>query len=653
MKRLFYIAATAMAVLSACTKEDPIVEVGTEPESVSMPVFKATIEDHATKTTLGEGNKVNWENGDEVLMALGIEDDGASAVYIYEATPGVDASSATLSHKADVMVLDPNADKFVMAIYPASILSLGEGYIFPATQTYNGEDISFAPMFSMPSFLDPETPNNIVFKNGAALLKITVPHTQMANLTSITVSSDLVMNGEVCFDAGGYMYIGGNPDVTSENSKITLNIPSGIAIPEGESKTFYIAIPPMSENTQETQADHYGYLQIDVTDGTTTKRMRTTKAEGIQVERNKIYPINFSANYVVTAAWETALTLGRSFSGATSIEIQTGVNVSSYTEDATHKKLNAAGTLWEFLDGQVLRIQTSADKIIAPVNSSGLFRKYYKVESIANLNKLDMSGVTDMSSMFADCYELTSIALPVNTGSVADMNYMFYNCVKLQSITGIDNLNTGSVTNMYGMFKDCPALSALDVTHFDTQNVTNMSQMFNGCGSLSALDVTHFDTQNVSNMGGMFAFCSALTELDVTNFDTQNVTNMSYMFNDCQNLSALDVAYFNTSNVTDMSNMFAGCETLESLDITSFDTRSVENMQSMFFMCTNLTSLRIGENFSMSNVTNKWDMFQDCGSYAGSFCVYAVNNDDGDLENALSNGTGWDYWYMQFEPIWE
>ena len=29
MKRLFYIAAAAMAVLSACTKEDPIVEVGT------------------------------------------------------------------------------------------------------------------------------------------------------------------------------------------------------------------------------------------------------------------------------------------------------------------------------------------------------------------------------------------------------------------------------------------------------------------------------------------------------------------------------------------------------------------------------------------------------------------------------------------------
>ncbi len=298
-----------MAVLSACNKENPIVENGTEPESFNAPVFTASIEGPATKTTLGTGNKVNWENGDEVLVFFGTEDDGASAAYIYEATPGVDASSATLSKKADVMVLDPDADKFVMAIYPASILSLSEGYIFPATQTYNGEDISFAPMFSMSSFSDSETPNNIVFKNGAALLKITVPHNQMANLTSITVSSDLVMNGAIAGDEDGYMYIdsdeGGDfPAVTPENSKITLNIPSGIAIPEGESKSFYIAILPMSENTQETQAEHYGYLQIDVTDGTTTKTMRTTKASGIQVERNKIYPITFAENYSPAPVYE-------------------------------------------------------------------------------------------------------------------------------------------------------------------------------------------------------------------------------------------------------------------------------------------------------------------------------------------------------------
>ncbi len=490
MKKVFYLAAAAMAVLSSCDKDNMLVENGTGSDSFKAPVFTATIEDHATKTTLGEGNKVNWENGDEVLMALGIEDDGASAVYIYEATPGVDASSATLSHKADVMVLDPNADKFVMAIYPASILSLGEGYIFPATQTYNGEDISFAPMFSMPSFLDPETPNNIVFKNGAALLKITVPHTQMANLTSITVSSDLVMNGKISFDEDGYMYIVGYPDVTSENSKITLNIPSGIAIPEGESKTFYIAILPMSEQTEEVQADHYGYLQIDVTDGTTTKSMRTNKAGGIQVQRNKIYPITFTQNYIAPAAWENALTLD--VSQPTSIVIETGTDISSYAEDASHKPLNAAGTLWEVLDNDVLRIQTSSNKIIAPVNSSYLFSNHFKVESITGLDKLDMTAVTNIECMFHNCSGLTEL--------------------------NISNFVTSNVENMKGMFINCSALQELDLSNFNTEKVTDMSYMFYGCRALRTLNLSSFDTGNVLDMSYMFYNCISLESLTLGDF---------------------------------------------------------------------------------------------------------------------------------------
>lgn len=97
-----------------------------------------------------------------------------------------------------------------------------------------------------------------------------------------------------------------------------------------------------------------------------------------------------------------------------------------------------------------------------------------------------------------------------------------------------------------------------------------------------------------------------------------------------------------------MSYMFYGCQALQTLDITSFDTRSVENMNSMFARCLNLTSLRIGENFSMSKVTDKGNMFVGCGANEMSFRVSAVNNDDWDLESALSDGTGWNWGYMVF-----
>ena len=658
MKRFFYIAAVAMAVLSACTKEDPIVEVGTEPESVSMPVFKATIEGPATKTTLGESGKVNWENGDEVVLFFETEDMENTWVYNYQVTPdNDDASKATLT--LNTVLDEPSdgevGDRLSRAIYPASLWS-GE---FPETQVYAGDDnIGFAPMCSynwdLENFTVKPTPETIEFKNAAALLKITVPYTQMTSVRSITVSSDVAMHGYLSFSVRDYsLFItdGRDPGV---NDHLILDCYGGngnanVEIPEGDSKTFYIALPiPVLADGEK-----YGYLQIDVTDGTTTKSMRTTKASGIQIERNKIYPINFAENYTV-AAWETALTLGKSFSnGATSIEIQTGVNISSYTEDATHKKLNAAGTLWEFLDGQVLRIQTSSNRIIAPVNSSFLFGKYYKVESITGLDKLDMSAVTDIKCMFMYCQELRSLNLSsFNTSNVTNMGSMFFNCYNLTEIIGIENFNTSSVTDMSGMFSGCSGLTALDVTSFNTSSVTDMSDMFFNCENLTTLDFTNFITSNVINMHQMFSGCWALQGLDLSYFDTENVTDMSDMFAVCQSLSALDVAYFNTSKVTNMSQMFDNCEALESLDITSFDTGSVEYMNSMFAGCANLTSLRIGENFSMSNVTNKWYMFADCGSRETSFCVYAVNNDDWELEFALSDGTGWD-WYMQFEQIWE
>ena len=63
-------------------------------------------------------------------------------------------------------------------------------------------------------------------------------------------------------------------------------------------------------------------------------------------------------------AWENELSMGKFEDGVSRIVIETGINISSYKADDTHKPLNAAGTLWEVLDGKVLRIQTSGSKIM-------------------------------------------------------------------------------------------------------------------------------------------------------------------------------------------------------------------------------------------------------------------------------------------------
>lgn len=330
MKRLFYIAAAAIAVLSACTKEDPFVEVGTEPESVSMPVFKATIEGPATKTTLGEGDKVEWESSDRVWVEyqsvqrqqVGLGGRyGNEPIYawipnsgpvysIFSVTPDPsNASNADLTfqsfssytineHGPNYAIEDDHNYSFT-AIYPASLVDETRPYqpdsnVFPATQAYDGDNIGFAPMYYK------GIERTFAMKNTASILAITVSSSDFSSVQSIVVSSDQWMNGVCIFihdpESGEYIIANASSDpITDANKSITLICDaSGSNTVVDGSRTFYICIP----------VNHYGYLQIDVTDGTTTKSMRTLKASGIDIERNMIYPINFVENYSPAPAYE-------------------------------------------------------------------------------------------------------------------------------------------------------------------------------------------------------------------------------------------------------------------------------------------------------------------------------------------------------------
>ncbi len=307
MKKYFFMAAAAIAALGSCSTEDSVINDIEAPVVKTPPTFTATIEGTGTRTALGEGNKVNWENGDEVVVIFKDEHLENEGTYIYEATPGVDASTATLTCKT-VLQDNPAADRLFNAMYPASLRTTESDVYFPETQVYAGDNkIGFAPMSSIFNVdfhngtVKP-TPEPIEFKNATALLKITVPYTEMTSVQNITVSSDLAMYGNAGFEMSeNTLYIGDvlNPGV---NDHLILDCYAGngnanVEIPADGSKIFYIAIPsPIFADDEK-----YGYLQIDVTDGITTKSMRTTKADGIQIKRNKIYPITFKADTKGTA----------------------------------------------------------------------------------------------------------------------------------------------------------------------------------------------------------------------------------------------------------------------------------------------------------------------------------------------------------------
>ena len=183
------------------------------------------------------------------------------------------------------------------------------------------------------------------------------------------------------------------------------------------------------------------------------------------------------------------------------------------------------------------------------------------------------------------CYEIFSNISVVSfndvlayedTSSVTDMSSMFYNCSNLTTVPVFD---TRSVTNMTSMFDSCSNLTTVPL--FDTRSVTSMYNMFYNCSNLTTVPL--FDTRSVTSMGSMFSSCSNLTTVPL--FDTRSVTSMGSMFSSCSNLTT--VPLFDTRSVTNMGSMFSSCSNLTTVPL--FDTRSVTNMGTMFRNCKQLT----------------------------------------------------------------
>ncbi len=148
-------------------------------------------------------------------------------------------------------------------------------------------------------------------------------------------------------------------------------------------------------------------------------------------------------------------------------------------------------------------------------------------------------------------------ARPVNLGK------WFLRECNLTEITNIEYLNTSEATDMSSMFSGCTSLTSLDLRTFNTENVTKMASMFFDCSALTSLDVTSFNTQKVEDMTSMFSNCLALSELNLPSFNTPNVTNMTGMFAHDVSLSSIKVtSRFAMDQVTSSDNMFFDCSKL-------------------------------------------------------------------------------------------
>ena len=157
-------------------------------------------------------------------------------------------------------------------------------------------------------------------------------------------------------------------------------------------------------------------------------------------------------------------------------------------------------------------------------------------------------------------------------GTITSLRDCFLNStlIKLEKF----GLDTSNVSNMVSMFSNCYHLTSLDLSGFVTSAVTNMNAMFNSL-PVTSLDVSCLNTSSVTSMKEMFYQMPNITNLDLSNFDTSIVTDMTRMFSACVRLGNLNLSNWDLKNVTTSTNMFNQIgQFVSSVEITMNNTNT-------------------------------------------------------------------------------
>ena len=154
----------------------------------------------------------------------------------------------------------------------------------------------------------------------------------------------------------------------------------------------------------------------------------------------------------------------------------------------------------------------------------------------ADLNHIDMSGVTDMSYLF-------SIGLSFLGQKYKDMN------------PDVSRWDVSNVQNMTRMFKECSNFNC-DLSQWDVSNVENMRCMFYRCRNFNQ-SLSEWIVSKVEDMNAMFCYCDKFNQ-DLSQWDVSNVKDMKYMFYECEKFNQ-DISRWDVGNVEDITCIFEDC----------------------------------------------------------------------------------------------
>lgn len=221
----------------------------------------------------------------------------------------------------------------------------------------------------------------------------------------------------------------------------------------------------------------------------------------------------------------------------------------------------------------------SANLVNAKYSIYSMFRFSY-ADSI-NISNLEISSkVTDTRWMFGDTKSTTIDFVDNNgntkfdTSGVTNMSYMFMNSKNLTTINGLNKLNTSNLKDIGAMFYNCNSLTSIDISDWDTSNINNVTSWL-----------------STNDAKGLFEYCFKLVDLKLPRkFITAKVNDISGMFNNTR-LKSLDLSGWDTSNVYSMRHVFHNSSALKRLNLVGWDASRVSDTSWIFANCTELTTL--------------------------------------------------------------
>lgn len=197
-----------------------------------------------------------------------------------------------------------------------------------------------------------------------------------------------------------------------------------------------------------------------------------------------------------------------------------------------------------------------------------------------SLDTLDISNITNMSSLFKDIYEIKGSISSWDVSNVTSMQRMFQGS---RINPDISSWNISSVKNMKSMFESSSFNQNLGSWNLVDKNIDNI---FKNCsynlqkynidrGKIHEYEIIKIKDRNRNKLRKIIE--DGIIPLD--KIDVSGLSDMTQLFYGIKNING-SISDWNTSNVTDMKLLFAFSKINQ--DISKWDVSSVKNMGGMF-----------------------------------------------------------------------